>query len=64
MNMKQVLVLNTQLFADQEGVKAALEIIKTDVDMKWIDLDPSQTSETFWDSVVKELLAADRIISI
>jgi hypothetical protein len=62
--MKQVLVINTDLYPDKENVKAALETLKADADIKWIDLPPSQTSEAFWDSLVEDLLAADRIISI
>jgi len=62
--MTRILVLNTKTYADHSSVKAALETTGDGVELKWINLDPSQTGEAYWDLLVEELLAADKIISI
>ena len=62
--MTRILVLNTHLYPDQEGMEAALALGKEDATIKQIDLAPLQTEEAFWDWLVEELLAADKIISI
>ncbi len=56
--------MNTNLYPDTRSVKAALESIGKHAEIKWIELDSSPTGEAFWDSLVRELLAANKIISI
>ena len=60
----RVLVLRTGLFPDAGTLEAALETRQADLSVKRIDIAPARMDAAQWDSLVKEVLAADKVITI
>jgi len=56
------LALKTNLFANQEATLSSLQ--KSSYKINVLDLTQLDSSESFWDQTLDEILKADRIISL
>lgn len=60
----RIVVLATRLFPDRETVTAAVESLKPGTEIVRIDLEPERMDRGQWDAVVREILAADKVITL
>ena len=59
-----ILALHTNLFADAKTIESALQIMGEHHEVKHKSLSPATMDEKDWDSILKEILSVEKIITI